>query len=156
GMLLIPLEPDYGIPLGRAPDVRQACYETFGPPGKEPSLVALRELQGLVGAHEWRTKGIEVPALDARIHPYYGVFAPIRSEYVGLVANAPLPASLATSSLAFDVGTGTGVLAAVLARRGIARVVATDQDSRALACARENIQRLGLAKQVEVVSADLF
>jgi methylase of polypeptide subunit release factors len=35
-------------------------------------------------------------------------------------------------------------------------VVATDVDPRALACARENIERLGLAKQVSVVQGDLF
>jgi len=34
--------------------------------------------------------------------------------------------------------------------------VATDLDPRALACARENLERLGLAKRVEVVKADLF
>jgi methylase of polypeptide subunit release factors len=34
--------------------------------------------------------------------------------------------------------------------------VATDQDPRALACARENLFRLGLNEQVEVVQADLF
>ena len=56
----------------------------------------------------------------------------VRGEYVALVADAPLPAGLAANSLAFDIGTGTGVLAAVLARRGIARVVATDQDARAI------------------------
>jgi methylase of polypeptide subunit release factors len=84
------------------------------------------------------------------------VFAPIRREYVELVADAPLPASMPLNSVAFDIGTGTGVLAAVLARRGIQRVVATDMDPRALACARENLERLGLAKQVEVVQADLF
>jgi methylase of polypeptide subunit release factors len=112
----------------------------------------LRELLGLIGAHEWRKKGVEVPALGERIHPYYGVFSPIRGEYVALVAEAPLPAL----SLAFDIGTGTGVLAAVLARRGLARVVATDQDARARACARHNITRLGLGAQVEIVQADLF
>jgi len=84
------------------------------------------------------------------------VFAPIRGEYVDLVATAPLPVFSSSSSLAFDIGTGTGVLAAVLARRGIMRVVATDRDPRALACARENLERLGLAQQVEVVQADLF
>jgi methylase of polypeptide subunit release factors len=84
------------------------------------------------------------------------VFAPIRSEYVGLVATAPLPPSLSSGGVAFDVGTGTGVLAAVLARRGIRRVVATDLDPRALSCARENLGRLGLAEQVQVVQADLF
>jgi methylase of polypeptide subunit release factors len=84
------------------------------------------------------------------------VFAPIRSEYVDLIASAPLPAAAASSSVAFDIGTGTGVLAAVLARRGIQRVVATDQDPRALACARENMERLGLTGRVDVVKADLF
>src|SRR6202044_2598039 len=96
------------------------------------------------------------PAIDGRIHPHYGVFAPIRREYVDLVATAPLPDSRSLSGLAFDIGTGTGVLAAVLARRGFRRVVATDQDPRALACARENLERLGLSGQVEVVQADLF
>ena len=80
------------------------------------------------------------------------MFAPIRSEYVNLVAEAPLP----SRALAFDIGTGTGVLAAVLARRGVARIVATDQEPRALACANENIARLGLTDQVEIVQADLF
>jgi methylase of polypeptide subunit release factors len=155
GMLLVPLEADYAIPLRRAPDLRQACIEAWGA-GHEPSVVSLRELQGVVGAHEWRRKGIELPSIGLRVHPHYGVFSPIRSEYVELVAKAPLPAALAASSAAFDIGTGTGVLAAVLARRGVARVVATDLDDRALACARENVDRLGLATKVEVVRADLF
>lgn len=151
GMLLIPLDADYTIPLRRAPDVRAACEEAYGP-GGAPSVVSLRELLGVVGAHEWRKKGVPVPALGASIHPYYGVFSPVRGEYIDLVARAPLPAG----ALAFDVGTGTGVLAAVLASRGIQRVVATDQDPRALACARENIERLGYAAQVDVIQADLF
>lgn len=151
-MILIPLDSDYTIPLRRAPDVRLACTEAYGAAGSEPSVVALRELLGLIGAHEWRNKGVEIPALGARIHPHYGVYSPVRGEYVGLVNEAPLP----STELAFDIGTGTGVLAALLARRGVKRIVATDQDPRALACARENISRLGLNAQVEVVQADLF
>ena len=151
GMLLVPLEEDYAIPLRRAPDLRLACTEAYGP-GEGQALVSLRELLGLVGAHEWRKNGIVVPALGDRIHPHYGVFSPIRSEYVDLVADAPLP----SNALAFDIGTGTGVLAAILARRGIARIVATDQDPRALTCARANLERLGLMDRVEVVQADLF
>ena len=153
--LLVPLEEDFRIPLRRAPDIRQACAEAYGP-GEAPSVTSLRELLGLIGAHEWRTRGIEVAALGARIHPHYGVFAPIRSEYVELLAGAPLPAALSSAGVAFDIGTGTGVLAAVLARRGIRRVIATDLDPRALACARDNLLRLGLAAQVELVAADLF
>lgn len=155
GMLLVELEPDRSIPLRRAPDVRGAVTEAFGPaggPADGPAVIPLRELLGAIGAHEWRKKGVEVAALGARIHPHYGVFAPVRQEYVDLVAEAPLPAG----DLAFDIGTGTGVLAAVLARRGLARVVATDNEPRAVACARDNLQRLGLADRVEVVEADLF
>jgi methylase of polypeptide subunit release factors len=153
--LLVPLDEDYAIPLRRAPDIRQACAQAYGP-GEEPSVTSLRALLGVVGAHEWRAKGIHIPALGDRIYPHYGVFAPIRSEYVDLVGTAPLPAVCSPSSIAFDIGTGTGVLAAVLARRGIRRVIATDQDPRAVVCARENLERLGFAKQVEVVQTDLF
>ena len=159
GMLLIPLDAGYRIPLRRAPDMRVACTEAYGPGDDTSSLtsvVSLRELLGLVGAHEWRKKGVDVPALGARIHPHYGVFAPVRGEYVGLIAEAPLPTAIRGNSLAFDIGTGTGVLAAVLARRGVQKVIATDQDGRALACARENLTRLGFTQQVEVVEADLF
>ncbi|ACC71910.1 methyltransferase small [Paraburkholderia phymatum STM815] len=152
GMLLIPLEGDYTIPLRRAPNVQQACEEVYGPPTQEASVVSLRELLGLIGAHEWRKKGVEIPALGERIHPHYGVFSPVRGEYVDLVARAPLP----SQKCAFDIGVGTGVLSAVLAKRGVARIVATDQDPRALACARENLTRLGYDKQVELIAADLF
>jgi methylase of polypeptide subunit release factors len=113
-------------------------------------------LLGVIGAHEWRTKGIEVPEAGGRIYPHFGVFAPIRREYVDLVSSTLLPAACASSNVAFDIGTGTGVLAAVLARRGIERVVATDLDPRALACARENVRQLGVSERVDVVQADLF
>ena len=154
--VLIVLEGDYTIALRRAPDLRQACTEAWGPASGNRVVASLRELLGLVGAHEWRKKGVEIPALGAppgnRIHPHYGVFSPVRGEYVDLVAQAPLP----SKALAFDVGVGTGVLSAVLARRGVQRVVAIDQDPRALACARENLQRLGLTGRVELQQQDLF
>ena len=152
--LLVQFEPDHTIALRRAPDVRAALGEAWGAPDGESSLLSFRELQGLVGAHEWRKKGVDVPALGARIHPWFGVFSPLRGEYLGLIAQAPLPPG--ATSLAFDIGTGTGVIAALLAQRGVQRVVATDLDPRALACAAENVARLGVASQVELVQADMF
>jgi methylase of polypeptide subunit release factors len=154
GMLLVPLAADYTVPLRRAPEVVDACTEAYGPATatSEASVVSLRELQGLIGAHEWRKKGVPIPVLDGNIHPHYGVFSPVRGEYIDLIANAPLP----DTRLAFDIGTGTGVLAALLAKRGVEHIVATDQDPRALCCARDNIARLGLEPQVDIVQADLF
>ncbi len=154
--VLVPVDADYGIPLRRAPDLRPVFAEVWGPSTGEPSVVSLREVLGLVGAHEWRKKGVPIPALGegARIHPHYGVYSPVRGEYIDLVAAAPLPAG--AEALAFDIGTGTGVLAALLARRGVARVVATELDPRALACAAENLQRLGLDRRIVLQPADLF
>ncbi|WP_086818808.1 class I SAM-dependent methyltransferase [Allokutzneria sp. NRRL B-24872] len=150
-MVLVLLDSDYALDLRRAPDVRQACNEVYDE-ATAPSAMPLRELLGVVGAHEWRRTGVRIPALGARIRPHYGVFSPIRGEYVQLVAEAPLPAR----TMAFDIGTGTGVLAAVLARRGVAHVVATDVDRRAVACARENLAALGYEGRTEVQRVDLF
>jgi SAM-dependent methyltransferase len=151
GMLLLPLDADYAIPLRRAPNVKLACAEAYGP-GETASLVSLRELLGVIGAHEWRKNGVDIPALGERIHPHYGVFSPVRGEYLELVAGVPLP----STRLAFDIGTGTGVLAALLAKRGVQQLIATDQDPRALLCARQNIARLGLKARVKIVDANLF
>ncbi|GAA2770453.1 hypothetical protein [Nonomuraea dietziae] len=68
GRLLVPLSQELTVPLRRAPDVRQACTEAYGP-AEGPTLVPLTELLGVIGAHEWRRKGVEVPALGERIHP---------------------------------------------------------------------------------------
>nr|WP_315592723.1 class I SAM-dependent methyltransferase [uncultured Cupriavidus sp.] len=151
GMLLLPFEAGHVVPLRRAPDVHEACELVYGA-GDVPYVASMRELLGLIGAFEWRKKGVEIPVLGERIHPWYGVFSPVRGEYIELVAKEPLP----STALAFDIGAGTGVLAALLAQRGVKRVVGTDQDPRALGCARENIARLGLDNQVEIIDADMF
>ena len=164
GMLLIPFNTDYSIPLRRAPDAKAACAEAWGPVDAtaSASVASLRVLLGITSAHEWRRVGVEIAALgegpNNRIHPHYGVFSPVRGEYIHLVATAhlPKPPPGQTTLVAFDIGTGTGVLSAVLVRRGVKQVVATDQDPRALACARDNLARLGVADQVQVVQADLF
>lgn len=169
GMVLIEFGADYRIALRRAPDAIQACTEAWGPADEAAGacVASLRELMGVIGAHEWRRRGVEIPALaktatlgkapHSRIHPHYGVFSPVRGEYVDMVANAPLPTSSGGKFVVFDIGTGTGVLSAVLALRDeVDQVVATDMDPRALACARENIHRLRLPNPVKVMQADLF
>jgi release factor glutamine methyltransferase len=59
--------------------------------------------------------------------------------------------------LAIDVGTGSGCIALALAAEDpFVRVVATDVEPGALAVARGNAARLGLARRVEFVLSDLF
>jgi methylase of polypeptide subunit release factors len=156
--VLIELKGDYGIDLRRAPDAKQACMQAFGPSDGQPSVISLRSLQGVIGSFEWRKNGVEVPAMGEalRVFPHYGVFSPVRGEYVELAAKAPLPEAFQAHPMAFDIGVGTGVLTAVMARRGATHVIGTDLSERALACALDNLQRLGLQNQVSLQHTDLF
>ncbi|BAD57383.1 methyltransferase [Nocardia farcinica] len=162
GKVVVAVERDHSVRLRRAPDVRAACRHAYGhlagEPGAAtdtPTVVSLPELLGVVGAYQWHDRGIDIPALGARIHPAYGVFAPTRGEYIDLVARSPLPPGV-DHPVVFDIGTGTGVLAAVLAQRGAADVRATDLNPRAVRCARSNLRRLGLDDRVHVAEADLW
>jgi methylase of polypeptide subunit release factors len=152
GMLVIEMDVGYHINLRRAPDVKAACEHAYGK-STHGFIVSLREVLGLVGAYEWSKNGVEINVINNKIHPSYGVFSPIRGEYLELVDRAPLPSPC---NLAFDIGTGTGVLAAILANRGVKRVIATDNAKRALECAQHNINRLEMKNTVTVVEADLF
>jgi methylase of polypeptide subunit release factors len=155
GMLCLPFEPHHLLKHRRAPDVKAACVAAHGD-SKTGYVMPLTELLGLISAYEWRKNGIDIPALGARIHPHYGVFAPTRSEYLELIAQAPLPQGPGMLGHAFDIGTGTGVIAALLLKRGLTHVTATDTYARALDCAQENIERFGLSSGVKFVQADLF
>lgn len=149
--LLVPVAEGPLVALRRAPDVSEAWMNAFGPVCGS-TAVSLQELLGAIGAQQWRSTGLYVAALDAKIHPHYGTFAPVRGEYLDLVARAELPAA----RRAFDIGTGTGVLAAILAKRGIKDVIGTDMQARAVACANQVFESLGLAGSARAIECDMF
>ena len=153
GMLLVEMSADYQMAYARAPNIHAACEHAYGKQkSKENIVVSLRELLGVIGAYEWHRKGVEIAELGATIYPSYGVYSPVRGEYIDLVANAPLNNAM----VAFDIGTGTGVLAAILAKRGVKKIIATENEPRALACANENIAKLGFSSQIKIVNANLY
>ena len=149
--LLLELDAGYVSQLRRAPDVSAACTAAFGELN-ESCLLSFRDLQGALGAAGWRVKGVAIENLGLSIFPHYGVFAPTRHEYVQLLLDAPLPA---VYDVAFDIGTGTGLLAIILAQRGVKQVIGTDLNPRALACASDNLTRLDLPA-VQLQQADLY
>ncbi len=106
----------------------------------------------MIGANEWRKKGVYVAALKANIHANYGVFSPIRGEDLDLIDAAELN----DTQIAWDIGTGSGVIAAVLVARGVQQVIATDTSNRALQCAAENIQRLNMQTRINLVETSLI
>lgn len=159
-LVLVPLTFDAQtgsaiVPLPRAPHVGPAVEFGYGhrhSSGEEGAVVSLQELIGVQGAYQWFLNGVDVPALNAKIHPHYGTFLPTRHEYVDLVAQAPLN----NRNLAFDIGTGTGVLAAVLVNRGVKKVLGTDLSQRAVDCANDNFARLGMQGTAEAQLTSMF
>lgn len=152
GMLLLEVSVGYHINLRRAPDIKAACEHAYGK-STQSFIVSLREILGLIGAYEWSKNGVEINVINNKIHPSYGVFSPIRGEYLTLVDAVPLPNPCTT---AFDIGTGTGVLAAILANRGVTKIIATDNAQRALDCAQKNINQLEMKNAVTIINANLF
>lgn len=143
------------VPLSRAPELATAISFGYGDQpgfGQSPAVLSLQELIGVQGAHQWFIKGVEVPALGETIHPHYGTFLPTRHEYVDLVAQAPLP----SHEFAVDIGTGTGVLAALLVKRGVAKVIGTDIHQRAVDCANDTFRRLGIEQHAEAQLTHMF
>ena len=143
--------------LKRAPNTKDAiagALITNAKLDKVPAklILSLRELLGMNGAHEWRKKGVAIDALPANIHAHYGVYSPIRGEYLDLINTT----SLGNAKTAFDIGTGTGVIAAILVTRGVKAVIATDNSVRALNCAAENIEKLNLKPNITLELANLF
>ncbi|WP_108646842.1 methyltransferase [Polynucleobacter rarus] len=152
GQLLIPISKTFEIQLRRGQDVKEAFSQILEEP-TEDFVISLRGLLAIISAYEWYKKGIFIPFLGQNMTPCFGVFSPARSEYLDLVAHQALPSPC---ELAFDIGVGSGVLSAILAKRGIKKIIATDIDSRAIACATVNMKNLGYAAQVEVIQQALF
>ena len=149
--LLLELDTGYISKLRRAPDMSAACTAAFGK-FDESCVLSFRDLQGALGAAQWREKGVPIEPLSLSVFPHYGVFAPTRHEYVQLLFDAPLPD---VCNVAYDIGTGTGLLAIILAQRGAKQVIATDLNPRALACASDNFTRLELSS-IKLQQADLY
>jgi release factor glutamine methyltransferase len=112
-----------------------------GDPGALATLVE-RRLAGEPIA--WITGRTEFDDLDLVVHS--GVYVP-RWQSVELARRAV--ARLPPDGAAIDLCTGSGAVAAALrAARPAARIVATDSDARAVACARVN--------GIETFEGDLF
>jgi methylase of polypeptide subunit release factors len=156
-MVLVFFGPEFSLDLKRSPsNITLACEAVFGSrKGAEGCLIPLQQVLGIIGSFEQRRKGFPIEELEGRtIHLHYGVFPPTRREHYSLVAKTPLPQSC---QLAIEIGVGSGVLSAILLHhKKVHKVIATDISPRAIACARENFERLGFGSSVDLHLCSLF
>ena len=106
--------------------------------------------------HAWRLyeTGVPMPVLGHPLHPFYGTYLPKRTTHLELFATW-LSGWQGARGTAMDVGSGSGVLALMLARAGFERVIATDVSPNACESVRREIRRRG-ASAIQVLEADLL
>jgi hypothetical protein len=98
------------------------------------------QLQELHGAWQRYRDGLHLPVLGRALHPFYGTYAPTRTEHLELFATW-LKGWQGPRTRAADVGTGCGVLAFLLTRAGFAQVEATDCSPNAVESVRRELER---------------
>ena len=108
-------------------------------------------------SHAWHQyeAGVHFAVLGHRLHPFYGTYLPKRADHLELFATW-LSGWKGPRRTAIDVGTGSGVLALLLAKAGVPHVFATDLSPNACESVRRELVRRRRPLPIEVVEADLF
>lgn len=113
------------------------------------------QVQELHGSAQIYEEGVHLAVLGRRLRPFYGVYLPTRTEHLELFATWLGKAAVARGR-AVDVGTGSGVLALMLAKAGFAELRATDQNPNAIEGLRRELARGPVQAQVSLARGDLL
>jgi release factor glutamine methyltransferase len=139
---------------------RIELYTSFSDPADEELRTRFRELvrrraEGMPVAYLVGHR--EFYSLDFRVTSDVLIPRP-ETEFLVLTALDVIKVRATEAPLAVaDVGTGSGIVAITVARQTPrARITALDISPAALAVARDNAQRLGVAERVEFFVSDLF
>ncbi len=154
GRILLQMRSDHHFVGKNAPaGLQRACLFAFGPSISEDSYhIAYKDAAAAIGSYESFRIGMTV--CGVKIRPRFGVFAPSRPLYCEMFERV-LPSTLNSSrESALEIGTGTGVLALLLAKQ-FRHVTATDVSHDALACAADNFVLNGV-ESISLLKSDLF
>jgi SAM-dependent methyltransferase len=111
------------------------------------------EVQHLYGAWQTYLDGVHLPVLGHKLRPFFGTYVPARTEHLQLFATW-LSQHKGSRDHAIDVGTGSGVLARMMARSGYQTVHATDSNPNAIESVRRDLVRI--PAPIEPIEADLL
>lgn len=115
----------------------------------------LPQVQGLNSSWQWYKKGIKVPVLRNKIHPYYGVYFPTRFDHLE-VFDTYLKKYEGPKKGAIDVGIGSGVLSLQMVQAGFQKVYGTDVNPNAIAGLFDYMGETKLSRKIELEHASLF
>lgn len=116
------------------------------------SFPAIREI---AGAAKRVREGVRYPVLGRRLHPFFGVYFPTRTEHLELFATW-LSQYKGMKDHCVDVGTGSGILTFLLAKSGFNIIDAIDQNPNAIWSVHEELRRHPIDTTIRLHCADLL
>jgi release factor glutamine methyltransferase len=120
-----------------------SALSTHATPNSGPKA----EDTGSIGTSEQRRE-VEVAFFEKKIIVLPGVFEPEEAQYLVLPLMAA-NAELFRNKRVLEIGTGSGVVGIYAAKLGASAVVVTDINENAIASAKLNAERLGVASLID-------
>jgi hypothetical protein len=124
-------------------------------PELDEFLLPFPKIQGLNSAWQWHQKGIQLPVLQHKLHPFYGTYFPTRHDHIHLFEDW-LSRYSGSFENVIDVGTGCGVLSFQLLNHGSQEVWATDINPNAIKSVQEDLAQLNMTGKIHLEHGDLF
>ncbi|HBK71038.1 MAG TPA: methyltransferase type 11 [Flavobacteriaceae bacterium] len=118
-------------------------------------FLSFPQIQGLNSSWQWYKKGITIPVLRNKIHPYYGTYFPTRFEHLVLFDNW-LKRYKGPKKSAIDVGIGSGILSLQMMKYGFQKVFGTDTNPNAIIGLAEFMGNTKLSRKIELDFGYLF
>ena len=113
------------------------------------------QIQGMNSAWQWYEKGVSIPVLRNKIHPYYGTYFPTRFEHLELFENW-LNRYKGAKKSAIDIGVGSGILTLQMVKHKFQKIYATDINPNAILGMREFMEETNLSRKIELHFTHLF
>ncbi len=124
-------------------------------PGLNEFLLPFSQVQGLNSAWQWYEKGISIPVLDRKIHPWFGTYFPTRFDHLELFDNW-LKRYKGEKKSALDIGIGSGVLSFQMLKHGFQKVYGTDTNPNVIIGLNEDLNKNKLCSKIVLKHGDLF
>jgi hypothetical protein len=118
-------------------------------------LLSFPQIQGLNSSWQWYKRGVIIPVLRNKLHPYYGTYFPSRFEHLELFDNW-LKRYEGLKKSAIDVGIGSGVLTFQMVKHGFQKVFGTETNPNAIVGLTEFMKDTKLSRKVELDFGNLF
>ena len=113
------------------------------------------QIQGMNSAWQWYEKGVSIPVLRNKIHPYYGTYFPTRFEHLELFENW-LNRYKGAKKSAIDIGIGSGILSLQMVKHKFQNIYATDINPNAIVGMQEFMAETKLSRKIELHHTHLF